>query len=151
MTSLILPCGRCGQRNRVPAARLAESPRCGKCHEPMAPRAPVDVDEATLEGLIRESPLPVLADFWAPWCGPCRMVAPALSQIAAAQQGQVLVVKVNVDENQGAAARHDARSIPLLVLFQGGRELRRLVGAHPRAAIEQLVASARGAERAAYH
>ncbi len=101
--------------------------------------APIPVDEATLAGLVRESPLPLLVDFWAPWCGPCRVVAPVLEELALARGGSVLFLKVNVDENQRASAQHQISGIPALVLFDKGQERDRLVGAHPRRNIEALL------------
>ncbi len=131
MTTVVLTCSTCGQSNRVPASRLNGAPKCGKCHAALVSAAPVDVDEATLAGLVHESSLPMLVDFWAPWCGPCRSVAPVLQQVAKKFAGQVLLVKVNTDENQSAGTRHRISGIPTLIAFQGGREQGRLVGAHP--------------------
>lgn len=139
MSTLILTCERCGQKNRVPAARLAQAPVCGKCRHGVTPQAPLDVDGSTLEGLVRESGLPVLVDFFAHWCGPCRTVAPVIAQLAKARAGQLLVLKVNVDEAPEAGARHQVSGIPALLLFSGGRECKRLVGAQPRAAIEAAI------------
>lgn len=148
MTSLILPCSSCGQRNRVPAARLGAGPRCGHCHQPLAIDHPIEVDEATLDGVVRHAALPVLVDFWAPWCGPCRMVAPVLAEVARRHRGDAVVLKVNTDEHPGAGQRHQVSGIPTLVLFQAGRERDRLVGAHPAPAIESLLRRATSAPRA---
>jgi thioredoxin 2 len=139
MTNIILPCEHCGTKNRVPAKRLSQGPRCGKCNKGMRWGAPVAVDGATLEGLVREADVPLLVDFWAPWCAPCKMVAPVLEQVARARAGQVLVAKVNVDEEQQAGARHEVSGIPALVLFGGGQEQARVVGAQPKTVIDLAI------------
>lgn len=139
MSNIILRCPACEQQNRLPVARLSERPRCGKCHEARLLSQPIPVNEATLADLIRESRLPLLVDFWAPWCGPCRTVAPVLDSLASQRSGEVLFLKVNVDENQRASAQHKISGIPALVLFDAGGERDRLVGAHPQRQIEALI------------
>ena len=125
-------CASCGTRNRVrPTA--SGTPRCGRCHEPLPWL--VDATPETFDAEIRAG-VPVLVDFWAEWCGPCRAVAPVLEQIAREHAGRVKVVKVDADRAQALAARFGARSIPLLVVIREGREVDRIVGAQPRAAIE---------------
>ncbi len=145
MASVIIPCPQCKTKNRIPAARLKEQPHCGSCQTALVSAEPIEIDAATLEGMIAESSLPFLVDFWAPWCGPCRMVAPVLHGIAGRYRGKALVVKVNTDENQDAGARHKITGIPTLILFSGGREVQRLIGAHPAPAIEKLLGSVVGA------
>jgi thioredoxin 2 len=128
----ILSCPACGARNRVnPIARGA--PRCAKC-KAMLPWL-VDADTASLD-LEATASVPVVVDLWAPWCGPCRAIAPVLEDLVKRHAGRLKVVKVNVDEEPALAARFGARSIPLLVVLRDGREVDRVVGALPRPALE---------------
>jgi len=127
--SLHIVCPHCDGVNRVPAGRLGQGPRCGKCHRPLFEAHPLALDEARFERHLGRSELPLLVDFWAPWCGPCRMMAPAFEQAARLLEPQVRLVKINTEEEQGLAQRFTIRSIPTLVLFHGGRELRRTSGA----------------------
>jgi thioredoxin 2 len=133
---MLLTCSNCNSTNRVPAARLREGPKCGKCKAPITVRAPVTIDsDADFQELVGQSPLPVLIDFWAPWCGPCRMVAPALEALAEERAGRVVIGKVNTDELPEVASRFGIRSIPTMVLFRDGQEAHRESGAMPAAAI----------------
>ena len=121
-------CDQCGTVNRVPVA-AAGTPRCGKCKAPLPWM--VDADDASFADIVDRAHIPVLVDLWAPWCGPCRMVSPALEQIARDLAGQLKLVKVNVDLAPAIAQRFEARSIPMLVMMRDGRVVARQVGAAP--------------------
>jgi thioredoxin 2 len=132
----IITCSSCGARNRV--GSIAEGiPRCAKCKTPLPWL--VDADTDSFDAETRAS-VPVLVDFWAAWCGPCRMVAPVLAELAQKHAAHLKVVKVDVDANPALGARFGAQSIPLLVVIRDGEEVDRIVGALPRAALEQRLA-----------
>jgi thioredoxin 2 len=141
---LVVPCSNCGQKNRMAYQRLADPVRCGQCKQPLTtPGEPIDVQRSEdFDRLIATSSLPVVVDYWAPWCGPCRMVAPELKKVAARRVGQLLVVKVNTDELADLGQRFNIRSIPTLAVFAGGKEVARVSGARPAEEIERLVAQA---------
>lgn len=136
---LIVACPSCGQRNRVPFSGAAS--RCGRCRTAIpAPAEPIEVPSASaFDALVMQAGTPVIVDFWAPWCGPCRMVAPELARVAAANAGRYLVVKVNTDQVQELAERYRIQSIPTMAVFDGGREAGRTSGARPAADIEAFV------------
>ena len=127
-------CPACGATNRVPGDRLAQglAPVCGKCRAPLPVGKPQPVTDASFAQDVERSPVPVLVDAWAPWCGPCHMIAPVVDQLAAELAGRIRVVKLNVDENPRTAARFDLRSIPTLLVLKDGREVDRLVGVQPK-------------------
>jgi thioredoxin 2 len=127
--SLHVVCPHCDAVNRVPVPRLGADPKCGQCHRPLFGRVPVALDEQRFARHLARSDLPLLVDFWAPWCGPCRMMAPAFEAAARELEPRIRLVKVNTEENQGLAARLGIRSIPTLALFRGGSELARTAGA----------------------
>ena len=122
-------CPHCHRTNRVPPTRLAESPKCGACHTPLFTGEPLALGAAHFTDHIQKSELPVLVDFWAPWCGPCRMMAPVFAQAANALKGRAQLVKVNTEEEQTLAAQYNIRSIPTLALFKNGKEVDRVAGA----------------------
>lgn len=121
-------CPHCSSINRVPEERLQQHPNCGSCHEPLLGPQPLQLGDADFERFVARSELPLLVDFWASWCGPCRMMAPQFEQAAQLLQGRAVLAKVNSDDNPQASVRHRIRSIPTLLLFHKGRELRRHSG-----------------------
>jgi len=135
-------CARCGALNRMRSAPAGGVPVCGKCKEALSTSGePQAVSGAGLEAAVRSSPVPVLVDFWAPWCGPCRTATPILAELGRARAGELLVLKVNSDEEPEVSARLGIRGIPTFVLFDGGREVARQSGVMPRAELERWVAS----------
>jgi thioredoxin 2 len=141
MADDLIKCPHCGRRNRVPAV-ASGTPRCGNCHEPLP--WIVNTSDAGFAEVAEKSSVPVLVDLWAPWCGPCRMVSPALEQLATERAGRIKLVKVNVDESPGLQQRFGIQSIPTLMLLRDGKLVARQVGAAPvdtlRAWVEQSLA-----------
>ena len=142
MNGELVVCGACGTLNRVPAERLTQRPSCGRCRKPLFGNGPIAADGAMLERLVNKGTLPVLVDFWAPWCGPCRAMAPAFEAAAGTLEPTAVLAKVNTEAVQEAAARHAIRSIPTMILFRGGREVARQAGATNQAGIVQWAQAA---------
>lgn len=129
-------CPKCGKTNRVPLRHLGHSGRCGACQTELPPTSlPIDLDTESFDALTAGSPTPLLVDFWAAWCGPCRTMAPELEKVARARAGSLLVGKVDADRYPELAARYSIEALPTLVLFDGATERKRLSGARPAAAI----------------
>ena len=138
---VLVQCGSCGTTNRLQYAGLERATRCAKCQTDLPfPAEPIDVpDTPAFDAVIANSSVPVVVDFWAAWCGPCRMVAPEIEKVAGHLAGKALVVKVDTDANPELSSRFGIRSIPTIGIFQHGKEVNRVSGARPAAAIESMV------------
>jgi thioredoxin 2 len=138
----LIRCSNCGATNRVPIEKLQQGlePICGRCKKPLTLRPkPVRITDANFADEVERSPLPVLVDMWAPWCGPCRQVAPVVEELATEFSGRMRVAKLNVDENPVTASRFQIQSIPALLVFKGGKEVDRIIGAQPKSEILRRV------------
>ncbi len=132
-------CPHCDAVNRVPAERLGEEAKCGKCRAPLFAGAPLALDEGRFAKHLGRGDLPLVVDFWAPWCAPCRAMAPAFEAVARRIEPRARLIKVNTEEAQALAGRYGIRSIPTLVIFRGGREVARTSGAMDAAALENWI------------
>ena len=138
---LQLVCPHCTATNRVPAERLADAPACGRCKQKLFTGAPVDLDDATFKAVVAGTDVPVVVDFWAPWCGPCRSMAPAYAQAAKVLEPRVRVAKVDTERATATAGALSIQSIPTIALFVRGREVARRSGAVGAQALVQWVQS----------
>jgi thioredoxin 2 len=141
---VLAPCSSCGRTNRLPYASLDKATRCGHCKTPIErPAQPIEVPSSSMfDTLVRGSSLPIVVDFWAPWCGPCRVVAPELEKVAKTAAGEFLVAKVNTEALPELGERFRIRSIPTMAIFRDGHEVTRSAGARPAADILALVRQA---------
>ncbi|MBA84539.1 thioredoxin TrxC [Thalassobius sp. S69A] len=142
MSSKKLTCLDCGQVNRIPSEKLSAGPKCGTCGAKLLGPKVAEVDLATLQKAARNDDLPLVVDFWAPWCGPCRMMAPEFAKAATQLNGQARLVKINTQDHPAASQKYAIRGIPTMAAFAGGREQARQSGALPAASIVQWVQGA---------
>lgn len=145
----VIRCPSCGANNRVDPEKIAQGNEavCARCKKPLPVSSkPVIVTDATFASEVERSTLPVLLDLWAPWCAPCRMIAPVLEQLATEMAGRLRIAKLNVDENQATAGRFNVRSIPTLLILKSGREVDRLVGVLPKSEIIRRLEQALGSD-----
>jgi len=144
VSSKVIRCAKCGQNNRISLekVRTGLQPKCGNCNAPLLlSDGPGFVDDSTFRDVVETSAIPVLVDFWAPWCGPCHMLAPVIEELAAEFSGHVRVVKLNTDESPNTSARFRIQGIPTLILFVNGKEKDRMVGVLPKRAIADRIQS----------
>ena len=141
MTTLHIVCPHCHTVNRIAAERLSQHPRCGQCKEPLFSGHPLELSGRNFQQHIARNDIPVVVDFWADWCGPCKMMAPAYAQAAVKLEPQVRLAKLNTEQEQGIAAQFNIRSIPTLVIFKSGHEIARMPGAMNSADIVRWISS----------
>ena len=145
---LIVQCKNCGTKNRVPRSRIHDRPICGKCREQLPAvtftQSTVIVSDRTFQSEVLNFPGTVLLDCWAPWCGPCKMVAPILDQLAKAYAGQAKIAKLNVDQNPHVSSKYQILSIPTMLFFKNGQLVKTLAGAHPQPEIERQLRAVMG-------
>lgn len=137
---VVRTCTRCGAENRIPPKHIAHAGKCGKCKAELSPNdAPIDVDEKSFDAIVRESPVPVLVDFWAEWCGPCQMAAPEVKHVAHDLAGRAVVLKVNTEASPGLAARYNVRGIPNFAVFRAGKLIHQQAGLVNRSVLRSMI------------
>ncbi|MBU0995434.1 MAG: thioredoxin [Proteobacteria bacterium] len=141
--TIVVACTKCGTKNRIPLDRKGDKPICGKCRSPL-PKTPVydhplTITDGSFQQEVIKCPGAVMVDCWAPWCGPCKMIAPVLDQLAKTYAGKLKITKLNVDENPQVSSRYTIQSIPTMLFFKNGKLVKTLVGAQPRMAIEKQI------------
>ncbi len=139
-----VPCASCGRLNRVDMARAADGPRCGQCSQSIALDRPLHLTDADFARVVRDAEVPVVVDFYADWCGPCKAMAPVLDQLARDRVGQILVAKLDTDRNPATSAQFGIRSIPTLIAFNGGKGVTRVTGAVGGPRLDAMVQAALG-------
>lgn len=135
----VIICPACGQKNNVDLSKADKKPLCGKCKIALPIGGPVEVSDGDFDQTVLKSTLPVLVDFWAPWCGPCRMVGPIVEQLSHEYAGRVVVAKLNTDDNRGVAGKYKIMGIPTLMLFRNGEVVERITGAVPKSHLEDVL------------
>ncbi len=141
-SSVILACSACNAKNRIPLTRLDDAPICGKCQTPLPVddlSRPVDVSDQNFDQVVLASPIPVMVDCWAPWCGPCRSISPMMVSLARKYRARIKIAKLNLDENTMIGSRYSITSVPTFLLIQNGRIVDKLVGALPKEHLEAAV------------
>ncbi len=135
--TLLVRCAKCSALNRIPVAKVHDQAVCGKCKSPLRADEPAIVTDSSFATDVGKSPIPVLLDLWADWCGPCRYIAPVVNELARELVGKVRVAKINIDENPLTPARYGVQHIPTLLIIKDGEEVDRIVGVQPKAEIER--------------
>ena len=142
---IVRACPSCGVKNRIPAAHLTDTGKCGSCHADLAAVSePIDADEETFDAVVKNSTVPVLVDFWAAWCGPCRMVAPEVHKVAKSMAGKAVVLKVDTDRHPALAERYGVRGIPNFLVMKGGKVVFQQSGYVPHTRMEEWLRGADG-------